>query len=132
MDDSTIYALMEIFLIPVAIAYLVLRIRGHCETIRRADILEKKIERYRKRNIKLLCETGMDKQSAVKAEEVLYQVGLLDCIEIKKLGKQYEYSASEGKGYFLMKGEEVDKVVLGNVVLFENGKRLHSPKVDEE
>lgn len=95
--------------------------------------LEEESERIYQHNIQTLQKNlNMDERMAIKTYDSLGKAGVGCFRELKKVGEKYEYVDGEGRGYFLMKGEEVDKVVLGNVVLFENGKRLHSPKVDEE
>lgn len=95
--------------------------------------LEEQAQRIHDNDIQMLQSgLNLDERMAKKTLKSLGEAGVGWFKEIKKVKGKYEFIDAEGRGYFLMKDNMVDKVVLEGAVLFENGKRLYTPKIDEE
>lgn len=95
--------------------------------------IEKQEEGIRKNNLYLLRQYGnMDDEMAMKTLQVLGKVGVRNFKELRRIGEKYEFSDIMGSGYFILKNNVVDKVVLEDAILIENGKILYTPKMNEE
>lgn len=93
---------------------------------------KEEVEALLQNDVEILSKAlNIDKEMAKKTAYSLGRVLAGGYSEIKKVGERYEFRDREGSGYFVLKDNKIDKIVLENVVLLEKGKILHTPKMDE-
>lgn len=139
MDESTIEALKELTEFGLILLLIVLNIYELYRWIEYdgADIdfeaLEEEAQRALESDVRMLSEVlQVDERKALEIRHSLGRAGIGYYIEIKKVGDKYEFLDSKGRGYFWMKDGKVEKAVLADALLIENGRALPTPKINED